>query len=295
MVSMTPSLGVFLSSSIVQHALIVGTSVAAVTALAGIFTILRGQTFAGHALADLGSVGGAGAFLVGVSQLWGFIGAGIIAAIVLELVGMERVRGRDVVTGIVFGTGLGLTALLLYVGTTQQGTSGAAVAVMFGSLFVLDSSIVPYIVVLSALTLAMLCILWRPLTVVAISPEMAAARGVRLRLTGLLFVCALALAVELSSMSIGAILSTALLIGPAACGLRLASRVEVAALLAMVLGVIAVCIGVWMSFTSYYWMPDHRSWPVSFCIVLIVCVEYGVARVINSVRAASRVKTARTA
>ena len=67
----------------------------------------------------------------------------------------------------------------------------------------------------------MLAVIYRPLLLSSLSPELAAARGIRTRVVGLLFMMALAIAVGLSSIAIGSILSTALLIGPAATSLRL--------------------------------------------------------------------------
>ena len=47
----------------VHTALAVGSAVAVATAAVGVLTILRGQSFAGHALTDLAAVGGSAAFL----------------------------------------------------------------------------------------------------------------------------------------------------------------------------------------------------------------------------------------
>ncbi len=41
----------------------------------GVFTVMRGQSFAGEALGDIGTTGGSGAFLLGVGPLWGFVAA----------------------------------------------------------------------------------------------------------------------------------------------------------------------------------------------------------------------------
>ena len=53
----------------------------------------------------------------------------------------------------------------------------------------------------------------------ALSPDIARARGVRTRLVGIAYLIALAVDVSLSAVAIGAVLSTALLIGPAATAL----------------------------------------------------------------------------
>jgi zinc/manganese transport system permease protein len=280
----------FFTSPTVQTALAVGCAVAVVTAIVGVFTVMRGQSFAGHALADLGAVGGSGAFLVGISQLWGFIGAGILAAVLMELIGIKRIQGRDVATGIVFGLGLGVTALFLYWDTTIGGSSNAAISVLFGSLFVIDPSIVPMVAALSAVSLLLILGAYRWLLLDAIDPDLAHVRGVRVRLAGIVFLVALALAVELSSLTIGAILSTALLIGPAATALRLARRVGFAILISGAIGAAATALGVLVSYDSYYWFGNHTNWPVSFCIVTIVFIAYlasGLATVSRRSRSAA--------
>ena len=91
-----------------------GAIVAVVSGIVGVFTVIRGQSFAGHALADIGTAGGSAAFLVGASTLYGFVAFNVVAAGVMELIGIRKPRGRDLATGIVLGASLGLAALFLY-------------------------------------------------------------------------------------------------------------------------------------------------------------------------------------
>ncbi|HEX4400302.1 MAG TPA: metal ABC transporter permease [Galbitalea sp.] len=264
----------FFDSAPVQLALVVGTLVAAVSALVGVFTVLRRQSFAGHALADLGAVGGSAAFLLGIPQLVGFVGAGVLAAGLMELVGIKRVQGRDVATGIVFGLGLGLTALFLYLDTQHSGTSNAAISVLFGSLFVIDAGVLPLVVALSVVACLIVVVFYRWMLVDSLSQDLAAVRGIPVRVTGILFLVALALAVELSALTIGAVLSTALLIAPAAAALRLTRRVGFAILIAVGIGVGSTWLGILISYDSYSWFAGAHSWPVSFCIVAVAFVAY---------------------
>ncbi|HEY4270280.1 MAG TPA: metal ABC transporter permease [Galbitalea sp.] len=275
----------FFASQPVQTALIVGALVAAVSGLVGVFTVLRRQSFAGHALADLGAVGGSAAFLLGISQLWGFVGAGILAAALMELIGIKRVQGRDVATGIVFGLGLGFTALFLYWDTTVKNASNAAISVLFGSLFVIDPTIVPLVLVLSIIASLIVVVFYRWMLVDSLSQDLAAVRHIPVRMTGILFLVALALAVELSALTIGAVLSTALLIGPAAAALRLTRRVGIAAIIAMAIGIASTWLGILVSYDSYRWFGGGHSWPVSFCIVAVVFVAYLLSGIALPVRA----------
>ena len=85
---------------------------------------------------------------------------------------------------------------------------------------------------------------------------------------------ALALAVALSSLAIGAILSTTLLIGPAAAAIRLTRRLGTAMIVAVVIGVGSTWVGVLLSYDSFDWGADHAGFPVSSFIVLITFAVY---------------------
>jgi zinc/manganese transport system permease protein len=262
------------SSQPVHVAFVVGTIVAVVSAVVGVFTVMRGQSFAGHSLADVSTAGGSGAFLLGISPLFGFIAGGVVGAGAMEMIGVRRARGRDLATGIVLGASIGIAALFLYLSTTHSSTTGASQQVLFGSIFSIDSSTVPIVVVFSVVCLAIMAVVHRPLLLSSVSTDIAAARGVSVRVVGLLYMLAVALAVGLSALAIGAILSTALLIGPAAIALRLTNRIGWAMVVAAVTGVLAVLFGVLLAYDSYYWSSSHASWPVSFFIVVIIFLGY---------------------
>jgi len=83
----------FFASGPVHVALAVGTVIAITSAVVGVFTVTRGQSFAGHSLADIATTGGSGAFLIGVNQFWGYLAFGAGAAAFMEMIGIQRRRG----------------------------------------------------------------------------------------------------------------------------------------------------------------------------------------------------------
>ncbi|MFT4068226.1 metal ABC transporter permease [Paraburkholderia sp.] len=263
----------FLTSEPVHTAMVVGGGAALVSAVIGVFTVMRGQSFAGHALADVSSAGGAASFLLGINPLLGFLVMAVLAAVGMEMIRIRRARERDLVTGVVLGAGLGLAALFLYLDVTSHSTTGAAITVMFGSMFAIPASIVPPALAVGAGSLILIAALYRPLLLSSLDPELAAVQGVRVRLVGLLHLLALALAVSLSAITVGAILSTALLIGPAAIALRIAKRPARAVLLSALIGVLVTWTGILLAWDSYYWTPGH-GWPVSFFVVTLIFALY---------------------
>jgi zinc/manganese transport system permease protein len=265
----------FFTSEPVRTAAVIGAAAAIVSGVVGVFTVIRGQSFAGHSLADVSSAGGSAAFLFGINPLLGFLGMGLLAATSMELVRADRASERDLVTGVVTGAGLGVAALFLYLDMTTSSTTGAAATVMFGSIFAIPASLVPLALVVGAGALVVVSVLYRPLLLSSLDPDLAAVRGVPVRLIGLLFLIVVALAVALSAITVGAILSTGLLIGPAAIALHLAKRPGLAIILAAAIGVAATWGGILVAYDSYEWTGGH-GWPVSFCIVTLIFVAYAV-------------------
>jgi zinc/manganese transport system permease protein len=263
----------FFGSPQVHVAVAIGAVVALVSAVTGVFTVMRGQSFAGHALGDVSAAGGSGALLIGLSPVAGFVGLGVVGAAAMDMIGVQRLRGRDLATGIVLGAAIGLSALFIHL-TTAGSTTGVTQQILFGDIFAVTPGTVPVVAALGAVALAVLAVAGRPLLLATVSPEIAAARGVPVRLIGMLYMLALAVSVGLSSLAIGAILSTALLIGPPATALRLTRRMSRSLIVACVIGVLVTWLGVLLAYDSFYWGSSHQSLPVSFFVVAIVFAAY---------------------
>src|SRR5436309_3728436 len=72
--------------------------VAVVSGMVGFFLVMRGQTFAGHALSHIGFAGATGAGLIGLAPIWGLLGFTLAAGIGMGIVA-ERITNRDVAIG----------------------------------------------------------------------------------------------------------------------------------------------------------------------------------------------------
>jgi zinc/manganese transport system permease protein len=197
----------------------------------------------------------------------------LLASLTMEIIDIRRARERDLMTGIVLGAGLGLAALLLYFDVTTRSTTGAAVTVMFGSMFAISPTIIPLALWLGAGAVAVIIVIYRPLLLSSLDKELAQVMGIRTRWVSTFYLMLLSLAVTLSAMTVGAVLSTALLIGPAATALRITRRPLMAMLMATILGLVATWGGIVLAYDSFYWTPGH-GWPVSFFIVALIFIAY---------------------
>lgn len=267
----------FFQSTQVMNALILGSIVAAISGAIGVFVIIRGQIFAAHAIADFGGAGAAIAFLAGINNLWGFLGFGVLAASGVELLG-NRAKERDLATGVVLSIALGVQALFLYLDTHFTGKASAPMLILFGSIFVVNLSTIYIVALLTIATAIVLCIFYRPLLLCSLDTELARTRGVKVRLISVIFIILLAFVVEEGALITGSLLSSALLIGPAAAAMRITHKMSIAMLWSAIIGVVTVWMGVVLAYDSFHWPPVGRGWSVSFFVSVLVLLFYILAR-----------------
>ena len=259
-----------------RNALAAAGLVAVMAGLVGFFLVLRGQTFAGHALSHVGFTGATGAVLLGLSPLWGLVGVTVAAGIGMGLLG-ERLAGRDVAIGMVLATALGLGLLFLHFFTAY---ASQATALLFGNVFGVDRSTVWELAGLCLLAVTGLGAIARPLLFATLQPELAEARGVSLRLVSVLFLGLVALCTAGCAQIVGVLLVFTLMVGPAAAAQRLTVRLGSGALLA-----VALALGEAWGGIALAWATD---WPASFWITGLSALAYALCCLSVTGRVVSR-------
>ncbi len=174
----TTSIIIMFDYDFMRNAFAAAGIAAAVSGFVGYFLVLRGQTFAGHALSHIGFAGATGAVLIGIASVWGLVGFTVAAAIGMGLLG-ERISGRDVAIGVVLALALGFGLLFLHYYTSF---ATQATALLFGNVLAVDRSMIATLAGLALVTLLGLAAIMRPLIFASLQPELAEAKGVPVRL-----------------------------------------------------------------------------------------------------------------
>ncbi len=271
----------FFASSNVTTALVASAVVAALSAAIGYFVVLRGVAFAGHAVTDIGLTGGAGALLVGVNPLLGLLAFSVGAAAAVGALG-ERARERDLATGLVLAFALGVGALFLHL-QTRAGSGQSSL--LFGSVFDTDASLLRVVAVIGVIALGALLAMYRPLLFASVAPDAARTAGVAVRTLGYLFLLLMAVAVAETAQVVGVLISTALLVGPAATAMALVCDPLRGMALAMLLAIGEAWLAIVLAYASFGWTHGAHSWPVSFFVSVIALAAYVAARSVRRTRA----------
>ncbi|HET7879277.1 MAG TPA: metal ABC transporter permease [Acetobacteraceae bacterium] len=246
-----------LTYDFMQNAFAAAFAVAVVSGLTGFFLVLRAQTFAGHALSHVGFAGATGAALIGIAPLWGLIAMTLAGGVAMGLLG-ERLGQRDVAIGVVLSMALGLGLLFLNFFTAY---ATQATTLLFGNILGIDAATVWTLLALAIAAVAALGVIARPLLFGSLQPELAAAKGVQLRLLSVLFLAIVALAVAESVQIVGVLLVFALMVGPAAAAQRLTTRFWAGIALSVALALAEAWAGLALAYAT--------DWPTSFWITTL--------------------------
>ena len=204
---------------LVTNSLIAGALLALIGGLVGVFVMNRELSFAVHGISELSFAGAAVFLLVGLDVVLGSVIGSLTAAAIIAFLG-DRARDRNSIVAVLmpFGLGIGILALALY-----PGRAANKFGLLTGQIVAVDDPKLGAMVIISAIVLVSLAVMWRPLTFASLDGEVAAARGVKTSLLGIVFVMLLGLAVAAAVQIVGALLVLALLVTPAAAALRLSS------------------------------------------------------------------------
>ena len=252
-------------ASFMANAWIIATIVAPVAGIVGFFVVLRGSAFPAHAIPKGAFAGAAGAALLGVSTL---LGLGVFSLLGALGIGALGRRGRrDAVTALALVMMLALGAAFLSRTTEYE---PEIYSLLFGEVLGVSTGQILPVALLGLACVAAIAVLYRPLMLSSIVPEVAEARGVRSYRIEICFLVVVALATTVTVPVVGALLIFSLMIGPPAAARSLTSR----PLLALALSVAIALITVWVAIAASY----LYNWPVGFFVGMFGALSYGLGR-----------------
>lgn len=259
-------LGLF-TQPFMLHAWIGGSIVAVLSSFVGFFVIVRGSSFAAHALPEAGFAGGAAAVFLNLDPAVGLALFAVGGALLIG--GLSKKERGDVVTALALVTALGTGALFL--GLCDKYAAGAY-SLLFGQIVGVSAESVGVTAAIGAVCLLLLAAVWRPLLLATLSREIAQARGVPVRFLEIAFLVIVGLATAAIVPSVGALLCFSLLIAPNAAAARLSGNPSKALMLSLVFSLFAV----WLSIMLAYF----TGLPVGFFVSMVGALIYAAARLI---------------
>jgi len=253
------------AAGFMMNAWITATIVAVVAGVVGYFVVLRGAAFPAHAIPKGAFAGAAGASLLGINTLIGLAVFSLLGALGIGSMGR---RGRqDVATALALVMMLALGAAFLSRTTEYE---PQIYSLLFGEVLGVSTNQILPVLLLGIACIAAVAVIYRPLLLSSIVPEVAEARGVRSHRVEMCFLVIVALATAMTVPVVGALLIFSLMIGPPAAARSLTSRPG----LAMIASVVIALVTVWVAIAAAY----LYNWPVGFFVGTLAALSYGIGR-----------------
>ncbi len=234
-----------------------GTIVSVLAGVVGWFMVLRRQSFAGHTLAVVSFPGAAAAIWLGISATAGYFTGSVAAALVIAAVGRSpsgRMRSQEsAVIGTVQAFALASGALFV---SLYGGFLSGLTSLLFGTFLGVSDSQVETLAAVAVAVLFIMALIARPLLFASVDADVAAARGIPVRILSTVFLLVLAGAAAEVGQIIGSLLVFALLVMPAAAAQRLTPRPAASAAISVVLALVVT----WASLIAAY----ATTYPVGF-------------------------------
>jgi zinc transport system permease protein len=247
------------------RALLGGCGVALIAGPFGSFVVWRRLAYFGDTLAHSALLGVALGFLFRINLTLGILVICQLLAVLLFFGQRQKLLASDTLLGILShgALSLGLVALAF-----MENVRIDLMGYLFGDILAISAIDLGWIFVGGGLALAGLLWLWKPLLAITVHEDLARVEGVAVDRINWIFLALIALTVAVMMKVSGLLLVTSLLIIPAATARRFAGNPELMAVLASLIGCLAVAGGLYGSFT---WdTPAGPSIVVAACFLFLI-------------------------
>jgi len=228
-------------------ALLAGVAVALVAGPLGSFAVWRRMAYFGDTLAHSALLGVTFGVLLDINLNLAVALGCLLLALVLVALQHNRFLATDTLLGILSHSTLALG--LICVSFFSESRIDL-LAYLFGDILAVSLSDVISVWVIAIVVLLILVILWRPLLAITVHEDLAQVEGIPVAKVRTALMLLMALVIAIAMKVVGVLLITALLIIPAAASRRLAHTPEQMAVIAGLLGMMAVVMGL---AASYWW------------------------------------------
>ncbi|SFZ85843.1 manganese/iron transport system permease protein [Devosia enhydra] len=222
----------------------VSALVGALCAFLSAYLMLKGWSLVGDALGHAVVPGVAGAYMLGLPYSIGAFFSGLLAALAMVIVRQRSRLREDAIIGIVFTSFFALGLFMVSLNPVSVNIQ----SIVLGNILAISDDDVLQIVIISAVTFAVLGAKWKDMMLVFFDESHARSVGIDPRLMQVVFFTLLAAATVAALQTVGAILVIAMVVTPGATAYLLTDRFGVLLILSIALGALTAAIGAYLSF-----------------------------------------------
>ena len=245
---MLETLQEYLSYPFVQYALIVGVLIALCAAVLGVTLVLKRFSFIGDGLSHV-AFGAMAIAAVFTNNMVVILPVTVICAIFILNKGKNaKLKGDAAIAAISVGA-LAIGYMLMNIFSTSSNVAGDVCSSLFGSTAILTlSSLDMWLcVILSIVVLAFYVLFYNRIFAVTFDEDFAASAGMNTAAYNMLIAIATAIVIVLAMNLAGSLLTSALIVFPALCAMRVFKSFQSVIISAAIISVASTTIGILIS------------------------------------------------
>ncbi len=225
-------------------AMFVSALVGGVCAFLSAYLMLKGWSLMGDALGHSVVPGVAGAYLLHLPYAAGAFLAGLLAALGMALVKQRTRLREDAIIGLVFTSFFAAGLLMASIYPTAVNIQ----TIVLGNILAISDEDAVQVVIISAISLAILLMKWRDLMVVFFDERHARTVGINATALKILFFTLLAGCTVAALQTVGACLVIAMVVTPGATAYLLTDRFGRLLALSVTIGAVTSFLGAYISY-----------------------------------------------
>ncbi|MDR1473384.1 MAG: metal ABC transporter permease [Lactobacillales bacterium] len=248
------------------RAFLAALSMSIIAPLLGVFLVIRRQSLMADTLSHVSLAGVALGFVLNLNPNFTTFLIVVLAAIFLEYLRMLYKTYSEISIAILMSGGLAIALVLMSLGKTDSAISMQQY--LFGSIIMISWGQVKILAGLLLFLLLVFILFKRPMYIMTFDEATAFVDGLPIRKMSIAFNMIIGVAISVMIPIAGALLVSAIIILPAAIGMRMGGSFTSVIFISMIIGVVGMISGLYSSF--YLETPAGASITLVFIFLFLI-------------------------
>ncbi|MGL9726834.1 metal ABC transporter permease [Enterococcus sp. DIV0756] len=259
-----------LSYEFMRRAFLAAIFIAGIAPMLGVFLVIRRQSLMADTLSHVSLAGVALGFFLNLNPTGTTLLVVVVAAIIMEYLQNMYSSYSEISIAILMAAGLAIALVLM---SLAPGNSAVSIqSYLFGSIVTITWQQVIFLGILFVLVGVLFLLFKRPMYVLTFDEDIAAVDGLPVRMMSMIFNVVTGVAIAIMIPIAGALLISAIMVLPAAIGMRVGKSFNIVILVSVLVGFIGMIGGL----TGSYYLDTPSGATITLGFILLFLVINGI-------------------
>mgnify|MGYP000003773559 FL=1 len=259
-----------LSYEFMRRAFLAAIFIAGIAPMLGVFLVIRRQSLMADTLSHVSLAGVALGFFLNLNPTGTTLLVVVVAAIIMEYLQNMYSSYSEISIAILMAAGLAIALVLM---SLAPGNSAVSIqSYLFGSIVTITWQQVIFLGILFVLVGILFLLFKRPMYVLTFDEDIAAVDGLPVRMMSMIFNVVTGVAIAIMIPIAGALLISAIMVLPAAIGMRVGKSFNIVIFVSVLVGFIGMIGGL----TGSYYLDTPPGATITLGFILLFLVINGI-------------------